>query len=270
MEAYLQAKAKLADQLSAGGALIVNADDPAWSALPMVNRRITFFSAAAPHADVRANEVELTARGSTWTLALGGEQHQVHLPLMGGFNVANALGAASAARALGVAPARIAERLSSLPAGSGRLELLHDHPGDPARLCPTPDALRRALAAVRPFTKGRLICVFGAGGDRDRGKRGPMGAVVAAEADIVIVTSDNPRTEDPERIIDDVVAGISVPGYVRLVDRRAAIARALEIARPDDVVLLAGKGHETYQVIGTRHVPFDEKLIVNQLLQGHA
>jgi UDP-N-acetylmuramoyl-L-alanyl-D-glutamate--2,6-diaminopimelate ligase len=126
----------------------------------------------------------------------------------------------------------------------------------------TPDALERVLAALRPLTRGRLLVLFGAGGDRDRGKRPLMGAIAARDADLSIVTSDNPRTEDPERILDDIEAGMGQTPHLRIADRRAAILRALSIARPDDVLLLAGKGHETYQVVGRDHLPFDEREIV--------
>jgi UDP-N-acetylmuramoyl-L-alanyl-D-glutamate--2,6-diaminopimelate ligase len=135
----------------------------------------------------------------------------------------------------------------------------------------TADALERALEAVRPFTPGRLIVVFGAGGDRDRGKRPEMGRVAEEKADHVIITSDNPRTEDPELIIDEIVAGMKGREYERIEERRAAIARALAMADPAaDVVLLAGKGHETYQIRGTTSLPFDEREIVGELLGAHA
>jgi UDP-N-acetylmuramoyl-L-alanyl-D-glutamate--2,6-diaminopimelate ligase len=130
----------------------------------------------------------------------------------------------------------------------------------------TPDALERALAALRPLTRGRLIVVFGAGGDRDKGKRPLMGAIAARDADLAVVTSDNPRTESPEQILDDIEAGMGQTPHLRIVDRRAAIVRALSIAKPDDVLVLAGKGHETYQVIGTEHVPMDEREIVASAL----
>ncbi len=269
MEAYLAAKALLARQVDPDGALVVNADARAWDALPPLARRVRFGIVAAD-ADVRAVAVVHEADGTRFTLAVGPEAHALTLPLIGDFNVANALGAAAAAWVLGEAPARIAQRLASMPQVPGRLERLSDAPTVIRDYCHTPDALERALEALRPFTRGRLICVFGAGGDRDRGKRPLMGAAAAARADVVVVSSDNPRTEDPERIIDDVVAGIPRTGYVRVADRRAAIARALELAGADDVVLLAGKGHETYQVIGTTNVPFDEKAIVHELLGGAA
>jgi UDP-N-acetylmuramoyl-L-alanyl-D-glutamate--2,6-diaminopimelate ligase len=269
MERYRAAKALLAEQVGPDGAVVVNADDRAWDRLTSPGRLVRF-SAEGSAADVSAADIELGARGSTFTLRAGGESHRVLLPLIGGFNIANAVGAAAAAWSLGETPAVIAVRLSSMPQVPGRLERLADHPVVLRDYCHTPDALERALDALRPFTAGRLICVFGAGGDRDRGKRPLMGRVAATHADVAIVTSDNPRTEDPERIIDDVVAGIERTDYVRLGDRRAAIARALEMAREGDVVLLAGKGHETYQVIGTTYVDFDEKTIVQELLGARA
>jgi UDP-N-acetylmuramoyl-L-alanyl-D-glutamate--2,6-diaminopimelate ligase len=134
----------------------------------------------------------------------------------------------------------------------------------------TPDALERALRTLRPLTPGRLIVLFGAGGDRDRGKRPLMGAVAARHADLAIVTSDNPRTEDPDRIIDDVIAGMGAAAPVRIADRREAIARALGLARRGDTLLLAGKGHETYQVIGTVKHPFDERDLVAALVAEEA
>ena len=119
---------------------------------------------------------------------------------------------------------------------------------------------------MRPFTTGRLIVLFGCGGDRDKGKRPEMGAIAARKADIAIVTSDNPRTEDPEKILDDIESGMGTVAHERIEDRRAAIARALELAGDGDVVLLAGKGHETYQVRGTTRFPFDERTIVQEVL----
>jgi UDP-N-acetylmuramoyl-L-alanyl-D-glutamate--2,6-diaminopimelate ligase len=130
----------------------------------------------------------------------------------------------------------------------------------------TPDALERALQALRPVTPGKLIVVFGCGGDRDRGKRPVMGRLAAELADLAIVTSDNPRTEDPDAIIDEVEQGMGQKPHERFADRREAIARAVQVAGARDTVLLAGKGHETYQVLGTEKVPFDEAEIVHQVL----
>src|SRR5207244_5027606 len=159
-------------------------------------------------AEVHSEQVRFGPRGSEWMLALAGERQPVRLPLIGDFNVMNALGAAAASYALGTSTEQIAARLSSLPQVPGRLELLNESPAVLRDYAHTPDALARALGAVRPFTQGRLVVVFGCGGDRDRGKRPVMGEIAERLADVVIVTSDNPRTEDPERNIDDVEAGM--------------------------------------------------------------
>jgi UDP-N-acetylmuramoyl-L-alanyl-D-glutamate--2,6-diaminopimelate ligase len=217
---------------------------------------------------VHAQDIEFTPSGSRWTLVVGGERREVRLPLIGDFNVSNALGAAAAAYALGMRTGAIAERLTTVPQVPGRLEVVHDRPAVLRDYAHTPDALERALAAVRPFARGRLIVVFGAGGDRDRGKRPVMGAIAARLADLAIVTSDNPRTEDPEQIMTDIEGGMRGQEHERIGDRRQAIARALEIAAPDDVVVLAGKGHETYQIRGTDKLPFDEKQIVDELFRA--
>ena len=263
MEAYIAAKARLVDYVATGGVLVVNADDRAWDVLPR-DRRIVRFSLDAP-ADVSAADIRWTAQGSEWSLVAGGRNAAVRLPLIGAFNVANALGAGAAAWAMGQSVEAIAERLSSSPQVPGRLERLLERPAVLRDYAHTPDALERALDAVRPFVKGQLIVVFGCGGDRDRGKRPQMGAIAEAGADRVVITSDNPRTEDPERILDDIEAGMRTRNHERLEDRRAAIARALALASPDDMVLLAGKGHETYQIRGTTSHPFDEKVVVREL-----
>jgi UDP-N-acetylmuramoyl-L-alanyl-D-glutamate--2,6-diaminopimelate ligase len=266
MDDYLRAKVQLAEYLRPHGVLIVNADDPAWrSILPAGRRRVTF-SVRSTAAEAHASQIEYGPRGSTWKLVLGGEEVPVLLPLIGDFNVANALGAAASAWAMGVAPARIAERLGTLPQVPGRLEIIHNAPTVLRDYAHTPDALERALCAVRPFVTGKLVVVFGCGGDRDRGKRPQMGAVAERLADRVILTSDNPRSEDPERILDDIASGFQRRGYERIEDRRQAIARALTIATPADVVLLAGKGHETYQVRGSEKLPFDERTVVRDLV----
>jgi len=261
MEAYLAAKARLLQYLRPGGVSVVNADDAAWRSLPPAAHTVRF-SAHGTDADVRAVDVRFGARGSEWQLAIGdGPVYPVRLPLIGDFNVANALGAAAVAWALGQSPRDIASLLSSAPQVPGRLEILHDHPMVLRDYAHTPDALERALEAVAPFTTGRLIVVFGAGGDRDRGKRPQMGSIAERLADVVILTSDNPRTEDPERILDDIEEGMTLP-HERIEEREQAVLRALALAGPKDLVLLAGKGHETYQVRGTTNIPFDEQSIV--------
>jgi UDP-N-acetylmuramoyl-L-alanyl-D-glutamate--2,6-diaminopimelate ligase len=264
MEAYFNAKARLLEYLLPHGIVVYNLDDKAWAALKTDRRKVAF-SERVMTAEVHAEQVRFGPGGSEWTLALGSERLPVQLPLIGDFNVMNALGAAAAGYALGIHTSQIASRLSSLPQVSGRLERVHDSPAVLRDYAHTPDALERALAAVRPFARGRLLVVFGCGGDRDKGKRPVMGAIAERLADLAIVTSDNPRTEDPERILDDIEAGMSRDNHERIVDRREAIQRALDLAEPHDVVLLAGKGHETYQVRGTTKYPFDEAEIVREL-----
>ena len=268
MEAYFSAKSRLLDQLAPDAVAVVNADDPSWRDLPVRGRVVTF-GIEAPRADVRATDIVFGPRGSEWTLIAGGESHRLRLPLIGAFNVANALGAAATAWAVGQPLARVVERLATQPQVPGRLEILAESPTVLRDYAHTADALERALDAVRPFASERLIVVFGCGGDRDRGKRPVMGALAEQKADWVIVTSDNPRTEDPERIIDEIVAGMKTTNHERIEDRHAAIEHALDIARPRDVVLLAGKGHETYQIRGSTRLPFDERVIVNELMERH-
>jgi UDP-N-acetylmuramoyl-L-alanyl-D-glutamate--2,6-diaminopimelate ligase len=269
MDAYRAAKVKLTAHLAPHGTVVLNADDPAWRSLATDRRKVSF-SARMSSAEVHAEDLRFTPTGSQWALVIAGERCAIHLPLIGDFNVSNALGAAAAAYALGLPIDTIARRLSTLPQVPGRLEVVHERPTVLRDYAHTPDALERALAAVRPFASGRLIVVFGAGGDRDRGKRPEMGGIAARLADIAIVTSDNPRTEDPERILDDIEAGMRTGNHERIENRRDAIARALARAEPDDVVLLAGKGHETYQIRGTEKVPFDERQIVAELTRVRA
>ncbi|MGH7699987.1 MAG: UDP-N-acetylmuramoyl-L-alanyl-D-glutamate--2,6-diaminopimelate ligase, partial [Gemmatimonadales bacterium] len=263
MAEYFTAKARLATYLAPTGLEVVNADDPGWQRLRRDHRRITF---GERDGDVRAHGVSLSARGAAFALMTPTASADVRLPLLGRFNVSNALGVAACAWGLGLPLETVAERLTTAPQVPGRMERIAAAPCAVLRdYAHTADALARALETLRPLTAGRLIVVFGAGGDRDRGKRAPMGETAGRLADVVIATSDNPRTEDPERILDDVVVGLQGRAHQRIADRRLAIARALELARPGDTLLLAGKGHETYQVIGTTRHPFDEPRIVREL-----
>jgi UDP-N-acetylmuramoyl-L-alanyl-D-glutamate--2,6-diaminopimelate ligase len=201
-------------------------------------------------------------------LAWFGTRLDLESPLVGRHNVFNLMAAATAAHGLGLAPEAIQAGLARLRVVPGRFERVD------LRLpfsvfidyAHTPDALENVLKLAREVTAARLICLFGCGGDRDRAKRPKMGEIAARLADLVIVTSDNPRTEDPEAIIADIAEGLPADRsrIVTLPDRRAAIRRSLEMARPGDLILLAGKGHETYQVLGRDKVPFDERVIVKE------
>jgi UDP-N-acetylmuramoyl-L-alanyl-D-glutamate--2,6-diaminopimelate ligase len=275
MEAYRAAKLRLVALIDRQGTACVNADDPAWRdvASGQAPVRVLTFGLGAG-ADVSARSLTFTSSGAHFQLVAPMGAVSVALPLIGDFNVANALGVAAAALSIGVPLATVAERLACAPQVPGRLERIASAPTVLRDYAHTPDALERALLAVRPFTRGdetaglpdgRLIVLFGCGGDRDRGKRPEMGRIAERLADVVIITSDNPRTEDPERILDDIAAGMSRTDIVREADRAIAIERALRMARPGDVVVLAGKGHETYQIRGTTSYPFDERDIVQEL-----
>jgi UDP-N-acetylmuramoyl-L-alanyl-D-glutamate--2,6-diaminopimelate ligase len=269
MEAYLAAKLRLAELLGTHGVEVVNLDDEAWRALPARGRRITF--GEHPAADLRASGIALDASGSRFQLAGCFGSAEASLPLLGDFNVANALAAAACALGLGRPLQEVVSRLARTPQVAGRMERIAEQPCTVLRdYAHTPDALERALATLRPLTRGRLIVVFGCGGDRDRGKRPIMGRIAAERADVAVVTSDNPRTEDPGAIIDDVEQGMGSVPHLRAVDRLEAIRQALNEAHPGDTLLLAGKGHETYQVLGTEKVPFDEREIVGRLTGGQA
>ncbi|MBA2685337.1 MAG: UDP-N-acetylmuramoyl-L-alanyl-D-glutamate--2,6-diaminopimelate ligase [Gemmatimonadaceae bacterium] len=263
MEAYLLAKSKLIAQLGSRGAAVVNLDDKVWETLPQANHLITF--GRSPDAMVRAESVLFHPRGSEWLLVADNQRHALQLPLIGDFNISNALGAAAAAWHLGMTLSAIAARLRTVPQVAGRLEVIHERPTVLRDYAHTPDALERSLAAVRPFARKKLFVIFGAGGDRDRGKRPLMGAIAEQGADFAIATSDNPRTEEPAAILEDIERGMRLANHEIIEDRREAIKRALELASTEDVVLLAGKGHETYQIRGTISYPFDEKEIVAEL-----
>ncbi|MDE2876723.1 MAG: UDP-N-acetylmuramoyl-L-alanyl-D-glutamate--2,6-diaminopimelate ligase [Gemmatimonadota bacterium] len=268
LESYLAAKARLLELGRTGCTAVINADDPAWNALKPRGPVITY---GLGPAALRALDVGMSVRGSFFHLAWNGRTVPVTLPLPGGFNVSNALCAAACALVLGHSLDDVADGLGEAAPVTGRLEFVVREPFQVLiDFAHTPDALEKVLAAVRPLVSGRVIVVFGAGGDRDPAKRPAMGAAVARYADLAVVTSDNPRTEDPATIIAQVSAGVSGCDSVEIVDRKEAIHRALDAAAPGDTVLLAGKGHEMYQVVGTAKRPFDERGIVLGHLEAGA
>lgn len=267
---YVAAKTGLLRLVKNGGAAVVNQAVPEWAALPTGTlQRLSY--GIEEDADLQAREVELHDGGARFELFHGGDGEDVDVPLLGRFNVENALAAAGAAVIAGLSLPEVARGLGTAPQVDGRLEVVVRRPcAVLIDFAHTPDALDRVLSTLRPLVSGRLIVVFGAGGDRDRAKRPLMGEVVARWADVPVVTSDNPRTEDPEAIIDQIVSGM--PGFagLRISDRREAIRRALDLARPGDLVLLAGKGHERYQVVGRDRLPLDERQVVRDHLGGGA
>lgn len=279
LEAYRQAKLHLATLLKDGGVVVLNVDDGQWAqiARDMPDAWVTSQGPAeqapewlASRTVVRATHLELDAHGGRFQLHHGGQTEEVGLPLSGRFNVENALVAGAVALIAGSSVAEVAQGLSRAPQIPGRMEVVSRSPFltlvDYAH---TPDALDRVLSTLRPLVTGRLIVVFGAGGDRDRTKRPAMGSVAVRWADRVVVTSDNPRTEDPEAILEDIVRGIpqaASEAVLRIPDRREAIRQALAEARPQDAVLVAGKGHETVQVVGTERHPFDDRMVIRELM----
>lgn len=266
LDDYLRAKARLVRLLKEGGTVVVNADHGDWEGLDPLAHPVWTFG-ATKRARVRADAVTLGRAGVTFTLDVAGDRAPVRLPLLGRHNVENALAAAAVAGLAGRSAAEMAAGLASLPQVTGRLEAVLSDPFSVLiDFAHSPDALNGALSALRPLTRGRLIVVFGAGGDRDRTKRRAMAQAVGRHADLVVLTSDNPRTEDPERILDDLAVGLAGVKHERFVDRRAAIRSALGKAHAGDTVLLAGKGHERYQIVGDEKRPFDEREVVRDYL----
>jgi UDP-N-acetylmuramoyl-L-alanyl-D-glutamate--2,6-diaminopimelate ligase len=272
LEHYGRAKKRLFDGLDAEAIACLNADDPQSELMSSdcKARRLSF--ALDADADCKAKVHSITARESHFELRAAGRTIDVRSPLIGRHNVMNACAAAAVGIGLGLDAATIRAGLEAVRLVPGRLQPVTADRLDFAVLVDyahTDDALRNVLSAVRPLTRGRLWCVFGCGGDRDRSKRPRMAAVTAELADRLIVTSDNPRTEPPEQIIDEILAGLSADDRRRCVvqpDRRQAIYLAIEQAETDDVVLIAGKGHEDYQIIGTTRHPFDDAQVAGEAI----
>lgn len=265
LQSYRAAKLRLLDLLVPGGVCVVNADEPAWrDVAPPGARTLTY--GLDPAATIRAIDIAYGPAGTRFRLVTPAGEVAVDLPLPAEFNVRNALAAASVALGLGFSPADVAARLATAPPVPGRMEVLRREPALVLRdYAHTPDAYERVLSTLRELVPGRLVAVFGCGGDRDAGKRPIMGAIATRYADLAIVTTDNPRSEDPAEICRQVVADLDPARYEIVLDRRDAIARALARTEPGDAVVLLGKGHETYQLIGERRIPFDEAAIVDEL-----
>ncbi len=269
MEEYFDAKRRLFLDLHPGAA-IVNIDDPYGARLAAEIEQPITFSLQSMEATYRAEPVETGLEGSHFTVREPDGPLAVSSPLRGRFNVYNVLGAFAAARTLGVPATVAAAAIASAGQVPGRFEPVDA--GQPFAVlvdyAHTPDSLENVLAAARQLTPGFLHVVFGCGGDRDRGKRPLMGEIASRLADRVIVTSDNPRSEDPEAIINDILAGAG-HGVLHMTDRRAAIQQALADAGRGDVVVIAGKGHEQGQELaGGRKVPFDDVTVVREILAG--
>lgn len=283
MEAYEAAKgllfARLGNEYGFGPedrrCAVLNADDPAAERLARLTSAEIVTYGIDRTADLRASDIETTASGTSFTLSTLHGEHRVRLRMVGKFNVYNALAALAAAYCEGIPLAAAVASLETVPGVPGRVEIVDE--GQPFTVvvdyAHTPDGLDSVLRTVRQLTVGRLICVFGCGGDRDRSKRPKMGRVAAELADLLVVTSDNPRTEDPLAIMADIEAGLAAvvadpSSYAMVPDRRAAIEKAVEMAGPQDVVLIAGKGHETYQIIGGVRHAFDDRLAARAAIRS--
>ena len=282
MDSYLLSKIRLfEDHLVPGGSAVVNIDDPASDKICAAARgsgarlvRVT--RDPGREAEVRLLRARCTLTGSTANVELPSGELALELPLLGDFNLENLLVACGTAYALGIDAETLAAGVAACPQVPGRVERvgqsLPDAPCVIVDYAHTPDAIDKLLLAMRPLAAGRLITVFGCGGDRDRAKRPLMAQAVARHSDRIIATSDNPRTEDPPAILRDVAQGLarlariepeslaeSDGAYCVIEDRREAIERAIEIARSEDTVVIAGKGHEDYQIVGRKKFPFDDR-----------
>jgi UDP-N-acetylmuramoyl-L-alanyl-D-glutamate--2,6-diaminopimelate ligase len=253
---------------------LINRDDSWGARLVAEVERAAFTFGLGEGSDLQAVGVRLEAKGA-WFRAVGlGLDAELRLRLPGDFNVLNALAAAGTAHLLGVPESLIAEGIEDLEAVPGRFEPVDEGQDFTVVVdyAHTPDGLRNVLAASRAVVTGRVIAVFGCGGDRDRAKRPMMGEVAAKLADVVFATSDNPRSEDPRAIIEAIEEGLRTAppsgGYRLIPDRRDAIFEAVASARPGDIVVIAGKGHETYQEIAGRLIPFDDRIVAREALRS--
>jgi UDP-N-acetylmuramoyl-L-alanyl-D-glutamate--2,6-diaminopimelate ligase len=285
MESYFAAKARLfREYLPAGGksaGIALNGDDPYGERLAQEFPSATTFGFSRAW-DVHPLEMEMDWEGTRMLLATPRGALSLRSHLIGAHNVSNILAAVSAALLLGLPPEAVSDGIGAVPVVPGRLEPVPNARGlhiyvDYAH---TPDGMDRVLTTLRGLTEGRLITVFGCGGNRDRGKRPQMGRVAALRSDVVVVTSDNPRNENPEEILRDIEPGLSAEGFVQArdavdwregyyrmqSDRKAAIAMALSLAEPGDSVAIVGKGHEDVQIIGDRKLPFDDRQAVRDVL----
>jgi len=274
MEEYFAAKARLfrgLGQMEKRAAAIINIDDAWGMKLAFINgfqvQAITF--GVHPTAQVRAENLEVSANGSTFAVRTPWGDAQASLRLPGRFNVSNALAAIGSCGALGIDPQLMVDVLADMRTVPGRLEEIENNRGLKVYVdyAHTPDALQNVLGMLREFAEGRIIVVFGCGGDRDKAKRSQMGAAAASLADYTVITNDNPRSEEPGDIAKEILGGFRGGSDCEVVlDRKDAIAKAISLAERGDVILIAGKGHEIYQEFANTVVTFDDREVVRELL----
>jgi UDP-N-acetylmuramoyl-L-alanyl-D-glutamate--2,6-diaminopimelate ligase len=271
IEAYFAAKLRLFEDLIVpGGTAVIGVDDCyAGQVVEAAKKRGLKIMTVGEHGDdIKLADGAIEGFAQVVTIAHGGRTYKVKLPLVGAFQVQNAAIAAGLAIATGGEPARVFAALEKLGGAKGRLEFAGTYNGAPVFIdyAHKPDALKKALESLRPYARGKLTVVFGAGGDRDTGKRPIMGRIAAENADRVIVTDDNPRSENPAAIRSAILA--EARGAVEIGDRAEAIRQAIAGLKGGDVLLIAGKGHETGQIVGDRVVPFSDHEAVAAALQG--
>jgi UDP-N-acetylmuramoyl-L-alanyl-D-glutamate--2,6-diaminopimelate ligase len=268
MDAYFEAKMRLFDEvIEPGRTAVVWTDDPrSDEVIARAKRRgLEVMTVGRKGQSLRLVEQSPSPLGQVLVLEHDGKPHRLAIPLIGAYQAANVMTAAALVLATGGEWRAVFSAMGRVSPVRGRLErAVISRAGAPVYVdyAHTPDALEAAIMALKQHVEGKLIIVFGAGGDRDQGKRAPMGEVAIRLADVVIVTDDNPRSEDPAKIRADILAG--APGAIEVAGRKDAIARALEMARAGDIVLLAGKGHETGQIIGSKVLPFDDALVARE------
>lgn len=273
MDSYFEAKMRLFDEVVwSGGTAVIWADDDPWSDKAIQrakDRGLELFTVGEKGSTLRLLSQTPTHLGQVLMVEAQGDTHRISLPLIGAYQAANILCAAAIVLATGGQLANIFDHMQRVQPVRGRMErAVITRAGAPLYVdyAHTPEALRAAIAALRPHVTGRLITVFGAGGDRDKGKRPEMGRIAAEMSDHVIVTDDNPRSEDPATIRSEILDGAT--GAEDVADRRAAIAKAIEMAGPRDIILLAGKGHEQGQIVGDRVIPFDDVEVARECAGG--
>jgi UDP-N-acetylmuramoyl-L-alanyl-D-glutamate--2,6-diaminopimelate ligase len=277
---YKQAKAILFRNLSSDSIAILNADDPASKYYAGKTPAQTIWYRIAGRSSkmklpsttpvIQAEIKESSLHGNTFLLKTPIGETTIQSPLIGQHNIYNILAAAATAVSLGIPVDTIKDGIEQFKTMKGRTETIPTNTGYTVMVDfgHTEDALKNVLLSLKPLVKGRIITVFGCGGDRDKGKRPLMGRVVSKLSDLFVITSDNPRSEDPLKIIKDIKKGIRrKDGYYVEPDRYEAIKKTLSLARPGDLVLIAGKGHETYQIFKDTVKPFDDRAVVKQLLQ---
>jgi UDP-N-acetylmuramoyl-L-alanyl-D-glutamate--2,6-diaminopimelate ligase len=273
LESYLRAKLRLFDELIVpGGAAVVSADHPESARVVAAAsaRGLRVFTVGRDGDDLRIEKTRIDGYAQQTTLRFAGRRYELHLPLVGEFQIENALVAAGLAIVTGTPPDAVFEAMEDLEGAKGRLEFAGRYGTAPVFIdyAHKPDALAKTLDALRPYVKRQLVVVFGCGGDRDPGKRPMMGAIAAEKAERVIVTDDNPRTENPAAIRAAILS--AAPGAVEIADRGEAIRRSIAELQKGDVLVIAGKGHESGQIVGGTVLPFSDHDAVAAALGGRA